>query len=101
MLWRPALGVDSRPGVHGMQGSEVKASVLVWRPEPVLGTRQLDSCFIDECLCTRTCGVRGGQRLGAALCCLEVLSKHLLIISCLASPAVCPGEPWFMWGRGC
>lgn len=61
MLWRPTLGVDSRPGGHGVQGSEVKVSVLVWRPEPVLGTRQLDSCFIDECLCTRTCGVRGGR----------------------------------------
>lgn len=50
---------------------------------------------------TRTCGRRGELRLGAALCCPEVLSKHSLIISCLASPVVCPGEPWFVWGRGC
>lgn len=49
---------------------------------------------------TGTCGRRGEPRLGAVLCCPEVLNKHSLIISCLVSPVVCPGEPWFVWGKG-
>ena len=39
-------------------------------------------------------------RLGAAPCCPEVLSKHSLIISSLASPVGARGEPWLAWGKG-
>lgn len=86
-LCRSTLGVDSRQ-------SEVKDTV---QREACVGTwySVLGRYLTIVSRMTEWAPEHAGVelRLGAALCCLEVLSKHLLIISGLASPVGAQESP--------